>query len=67
MTWHWVVDVGMPIRVQSMRTKFEEMTTTKPREGVIGVILDPIVVITLSPNMIRPSWKGDEIKSDQSC
>ena len=67
MTWHWVVDVGMPIRVQSMRTKFDEMTTTKPREGVIGVILDPIVVITLSPNMIRPSWKGDEIKDDQSC
>ena len=56
MTWHWVVDVGMPMRVQSIRTKFEEITTTKPRDGVIGVIFDPIVVITLSPNMISPSW-----------
>ena len=56
MTWHCVVDVGMPMRVQSMRTKFEEITTTKPRLGVIGVIFDPIVVITLSPNMISPSW-----------
>ena len=55
MTWHWVVDVGMPIRVQSMRTKFDEMTTTKPNDGVIGVIFDPIVVIPRSPNMIRPS------------
>ena len=55
MTWHCVVDVGMPMRVQSMRTKFEEITTTKPRLGVIGVIFDPIVVITLSPNMISPS------------
>ena len=46
----------MPMRVQSIRTKFDEMTTTKPRLGVIGVIFDPIVVITLSPNMISPSW-----------
>ena len=54
VTWHWVVDVGMPTRVQSMRTKFDEMTTTKPNDGVIGVIFDPIIVITRSPNMIRP-------------
>ena len=55
VTWHWVVDVGMPTRVQSIRTKFDEMTTTKPNDGIIGVIFDPIVVITRSPNMIRPS------------
>ena len=55
-TWQCVVEVGMPRRLQNITTMLAEDTTTKPREGVMGVILEPIVLMTRSPKRTRPIW-----------
>merc|ERR1712115_420506 len=52
MTWQWVVEVGIPRKVQPITTREADTTTMKPREGVILV---PMVMITLLPNMRRPT------------
>merc|ERR1712176_1580298 len=54
MTWQWV-EVGIPRKVQPITTSEADTTTMKPREGVMGVILVPMVMITLLPNMRRPT------------
>ena len=55
MTWQWVVEVGMPRKVQPITTSEADTTTMKPREGVMGVILVPMVMMTRLPNMRRPT------------
>ena len=51
-----MVEVGIPRRLQNITTMLAEDTTTKPREGVMGVILEPIVLMTRSPNRTKPIW-----------
>jgi hypothetical protein len=52
----------MPRSEQSMTTMLAEETTAKPSDGVIAVILDPIVVITRSPNITKPIWESPELQ-----
>ena len=57
-----MVEVGIPRREHTITTRFAEETTTNPREGVMAVSLEPIVVMTRSPNMTRPTWKPMSIQ-----
>merc|ERR1719483_1883051 len=54
ITWQWVVEVGIPAMEQIITTMEAVRTTVNPSEGVILLILDPMVTITLFPKQMSP-------------
>ena len=54
VTWQWVVEVGMPAMLHTITTTEAVSTTVKPRLGVIRLILEPMVSMTLLPQQTMP-------------
>jgi hypothetical protein len=52
ITWKWVVEVDIPVMEQIITTMEAVWTKVNPSDGVIQLIFDPMVTMSLSPKQM---------------